>query len=191
MKTENPKSNPLVKDYKKSLRLFLKEKRAKLKKSARKMARDDAHAELKKVLKLFPYVLSFASTEDEIDLWPINNELASEGRLLLPRIEGEDILCYQVNSCKTDLISSKWGFLEPDPKKCLKISPDEISCVLVPALGFDTTRHRLGYGKGFYDRLIKNLPTIPAFGVGFKEQMVQDRLPIDPHDRRLTRLYLF
>lgn len=68
-------------------------------------------------------------------------------------------------------------------------SPLEASIVLVPGLAFDSRCHRLGYGKGWYDRLLAQLE-IPAFGIGFSEQKMEI-LPTQPHDIPLSGLYLF
>jgi len=143
------------------------------------------------ILKLFPTVLSFGSTDEEVDLWPINELLAKEKRLLLPRVEGDKIVPYFVTDIEHSLKPSKWKIREPDPARCQKASLDKVHCVLVPGLGFDSLKHRLGYGCGYYDRLLEKLPQTPAFGIGFKEQLISDHLPTGPHDRRLTRLYLY
>ena len=57
---------------------------------------------------------------------------------------------------------------------------DEIDVVVVPAICFDKRGHRLGYGKGYYDRFLKNLK---ALKVGFCYfDMIEDELPIEEHD---------
>ena len=185
---EDPKT---IEDLKESLRLFLKEKRKKVTKKHRSWAREDLYNELLPVLALFPAVLSFASTEKEIDLWPINEVLAKEKKLLLPRVEGDEIVPYFVTDIENGLKLSKRKILEPDPARCERADLGVIHCILVPGLGFDSLKHRLGHGMGFYDRLLVKLPHTPAFGIGFKEQLISDRLPIKNHDRRLTRLYLY
>jgi 5-formyltetrahydrofolate cyclo-ligase len=94
---------------------------------------------------------------------------------------------YRVTNLETDLVRNRWGVLEPDPRKCLRC--EQIAMILTPALGFDSSRHRIGYGKGFYDRLFQRLPAIPRLGIGFREQLVE-QLPTEPHDISLTDLYL-
>jgi 5-formyltetrahydrofolate cyclo-ligase len=49
---------------------------------------------------------------------------------------------------------NKWGIVEPLPIQKMSIS--QMDAVLVPLLGFDTTGHRIGFGKGFYDRYFEN-----------------------------------
>lgn len=73
----------------------------------------------------------------------------------------------------------------PEDKFALK----EISIALVPGVGFDLESHRLGYGKGFYDKLLKDTLFL-KWGVGFHEQLVE-KLPIEAHDVKLDAVYLF
>ena len=51
----------------------------------------------------------------------------------------------------TELVESAWGIREP-VGPC--IEPIEIDLVLVPLIAFDETGHRVGYGKGYYDRFL-------------------------------------
>lgn len=67
---------------------------------------------------------------------------------------------------------------------------NEIALILVPGLGFTASNYRIGYGKGYYDRLLASLPHCPSFGLGFKEQLVES-LPIESTDYPVSHLYLF
>ena len=53
-----------------------------------------------------------------------------------------------------EFTENKWGIIEPLPIQ--KIKYQEMNAILVPLLGFDKTGHRIGYGKGFYDRYFEN-----------------------------------
>ena len=66
---------------------------------------------------------------------------------------------------ETPLAQSNWGIREPIDG--MLIEADEIGMVLVPGLVFDLTGHRVGYGKGFYDRfLAKCRPECVKIGLG-------------------------
>ncbi|GAA4306699.1 5-formyltetrahydrofolate cyclo-ligase [Nibribacter koreensis] len=56
----------------------------------------------------------------------------------------------------TQLLVNKWGI--PEPVQAQQITEAEIDLVLVPLLAFDLQGHRVGYGKGFYDRFLALLP---------------------------------
>lgn len=53
----------------------------------------------------------------------------------------------------TPLVEGRWGIREP--AKGEMVPPSDIDMVLVPMLGFDHFGHRVGYGKGFYDRFLR------------------------------------
>jgi 5-formyltetrahydrofolate cyclo-ligase len=52
----------------------------------------------------------------------------------------------------SDLVENRWGIREPDGEQTA--SPAEFDIVLVPLLAFDAQGHRVGYGKGYYDRFL-------------------------------------
>jgi 5-formyltetrahydrofolate cyclo-ligase len=55
-----------------------------------------------------------------------------------------------------------------------------LELIIVPALTYDRMGYRLGYGGGYYDRYLLN---IPAFTVGMaRERLVRDALPRESHD---------
>lgn len=67
----------------------------------------------------------------------------------------------------------------PIPSRALAVQPD---LLLIPCLGFDATRRRLGYGGGFYDRTLATLAPRPyTAGVAFEASRVA-ALPLEAHD---------
>jgi 5-formyltetrahydrofolate cyclo-ligase len=54
----------------------------------------------------------------------------------------------------TPIIENKYGI--PEPKEGIEVPVNKIDVVFVPLLAFDKTGHRLGYGKGFYDRFLSS-----------------------------------
>ncbi len=64
-------------------------------------------------------------------------------------------------------------------------SLDATSCILVPLLGFDTRCHRLGYGKGLYDRFLASTVGAISIGLAYELQRVDGVLPTDVHDAQL------
>jgi 5-formyltetrahydrofolate cyclo-ligase len=67
-----------------------------------------------------------------------------------------------------------------NPRELRPAAPGDWDLAIVPLLLFDRRGHRLGYGKGFYDRLLAASPGITV-GVAFAAQEV-DALPAEPHD---------
>lgn len=140
------------------------------------------------LLQTFDKVFSFASHEDEIDLWPLNCLLAQELRLLLPKIVGNNIVACAVNLDDELVVNEKFQLLEP--KNIVEVK--NFKCVLVPAIAFDENNNRLGYGQGYYDRFLRTInQKIPFWGVGFVEQLSREPLPINADDVPLTKVFLF
>lgn len=80
-----------------------------------------------------------------------------------------------------------YGILEPCDTSAV-VSPTAIDWVLVPGVGFDPHGMRLGYGKGYYDRFLRQLaPRAQYGGVAYHIQVVPS-IPHMPHDIRMQFL---
>lgn len=134
--------------------------------------------------------LSFSSLLHEIDTSILNKILMDNKKLLLPRAEGDELIVYAVED-EEQLERASFGILEPNPGKCKKIPIEKISIILVPGLLFDQRRHRLGHGKGYYDRFLKKITKSKTIGVGFTEQLYPNLIPTTEHDVTVQELYLF
>ncbi|UII21937.1 5-formyltetrahydrofolate cyclo-ligase [Fulvivirga ligni] len=80
-----------------------------------------------------------------------------------------------------DLIlqTSKWGIPEPEQGKLADIY--ELDMVLVPLISFDRSGHRIGYGKGYYDRFLSKIPEVLKVGVSLGPPL--DQIPFSgTHD---------
>ena len=170
------------------LRAFYKAKRKEISKERRHAAEEALFEMLWPKLSVYRKVLSFCSIHGEIDLGKLNAALAAEGRLLLPRVEKEEIVAYQVSDLN-HLVKGLHGNKEPDPEKDHKVT--HLECILVPGIGFDGFHHRLGYGKGHFDRFLQRHPKCPTYGIGFEEQRIKDPLPIESHDIALSHVFFF
>jgi len=156
----------------------------------RKEAERNCCESLLPLLFSYSYILSFASFSQEINLWPLNGVLCRQKKLLLPRIEKEDITVYKVADLERDLCKGSYEIFEPNPETCEKVDLSLVEYVLVPGLGFDHAYERLGYGKGHYDRILAKINGKKE-GIGFKEQLLADLLPKESHDQTLDGLWLF
>ena len=80
-----------------------------------------------------------------------------------------------------------YGFDEPRADSP-EVPLTRLELVLVPGLAFDRSGTRLGYGKGFYDRLLTEVPPgVPVVGV-VPESLIAKTLPRAPHDVQVTHL---
>jgi 5-formyltetrahydrofolate cyclo-ligase len=83
---------------------------------------------------------------------------------------------------------NKLGMLEPDQSEP-ELEPELVGVVLVPGLLFDRFGTRLGYGAGFYDRLLSSLhPNTVLIGVTHNDLLLEKPLPKDEFDVPMTHL---
>lgn len=68
------------------------------------------------------------------------------------------------------------------------VDPPDVGVVLTPGLAFDRAGMRLGWGKGYYDRLFALMPSVVAVGITLDRLVVDEALPAEPHDRRMDAL---
>ncbi len=125
---------------------------------------------------------AFASTPAEINTYSIlEGSLELGKKLYLPKVvkEKSHFYFFPVQNFKT-LEKGKFGILEPSGDK--PADWNEIDLVLVPGLAFDLTGNRLGFGKGYYDRVLPRLKkSVMTIGLGYSFQIV-DKIPTEPHD---------
>ena len=102
-------------------------------------------------------------------------------RLLLPRVSHRTQLTLHEVSDLGALRPSRLGIREPKASAPVATLADA-GLILVPGLGFDGAGRRLGFGGGFYDRLLAKPPR-KTFLLGHAHAFqVVSRLPDEPHD---------
>ncbi len=131
-------------------------------------------------------VLFYAALPDEIDLLPLLEQALAEGKTVgLPRYladTGGYAAC-RIEDFSRDCAPGKFGVREPAPH-CPALPLNRLDLALVPGVGFDPAGHRLGRGRGYYDRILAEAAGTRC-GVGFDEQMATE-IPAEPHDMILN-----
>jgi 5-formyltetrahydrofolate cyclo-ligase len=124
----------------------------------------------------------FVSLPSEINTFSIlEGTLKSKKKLFLPKTvkDKTHFDFYPIHDLK-NLISGAFGILEPAGSH--PSDWDELDLVLVPGLAFDHEGNRLGFGKGYYDRMLPHLKkTTLVIGVGYTFQIV-DQVPHTSED---------
>lgn len=78
-------------------------------------------------------------------------------QVIVPRVNADGLtLSHYLLEEDTPLELNDWGI--PEPRQAMEADISGIDLVLVPLLAFDQAGHRVGYGKGFYDRFLAALP---------------------------------
>jgi 5-formyltetrahydrofolate cyclo-ligase len=136
-------------------------------------------------------VLAYVSFGSELDTSRVIEAVIGTGKtLVLPRVERatKTLRLHRVNDPATCLIPGVLGIREPDPAKCPVIDPSDVAFVLVPGVAFSKACARLGYGAGFYDRLLPMLPAAtPRIAAAFSLQVV-DQVPVSSTDVPVDRV---
>lgn len=71
---------------------------------------------------------------------------------VIPKVRDDYVLEHFLLTDQTPLKLNRWGIAEP--LSGITLSPEQIDVVFVPLLVFDLQGHRIGYGKGYYDRFL-------------------------------------
>jgi 5-formyltetrahydrofolate cyclo-ligase len=124
-------------------------------------------------------VLTYLAFRNEPDLGLLF-ALLPHVRWTIPRIEGRRLVLHPYDPAR--LVRHRFGMLEPAADLPV-VDPATLDLVLVPGVAFDRRGGRLGFGGGYYDRL---LPTTPALRVGVTyDCCLADELPCSEHDQRM------
>ena len=140
---------------------------------------------LKKILahplfKKAKLILFYLPIQGEVDLSALlNAKLTTKKTFVLPRTKTATKL--DLHAIKNLTQTKKGRFNIPEPLQSLpKIKPQDIDLILAPGVVFAKNGHRIGYGKGFYDRLLKKT-TCPKIGIAYDFQIVNN-IAGQPHD---------
>lgn len=125
-------------------------------------------------------VALFVSLADEPVTPPFIEQIGGSKRVVVPRIEGEEMEFYDIAE---GLKEGAYGILEPCGE--VPVEPSEIDVMIVPGVAFTADGARCGRGKGFYDKyLSRNGFRACTIGVCYPCQVVKE-LPTEEHDKRL------
>ncbi len=129
----------------------------------------------------------FASFRSEVNTLDAIAQLLSDGkRLVLPKVDRErhTLLLYEVKGVE-ELTAGYMNILEPavlTEERVVDIN--NVDAVIIPGAGFDAGGNRIGYGGGYYDRLLSLLTRhVPVVAPAYEEQIVES-VPAEPHDIR-------
>lgn len=130
------------------------------------------------------YVCAYLSSKPgEVDTHGLIRSALSAGkRVCVPVIDpaSTELFLVEIDGLD-DLVKGFYGILEPAGGS--RVLPGDIGwdLAVVPGLAFDRSCNRIGFGKGYYDRLLSHRRT-PRIALAFNFQIHDSPLPVLPHD---------
>lgn len=138
-------------------------------------------------------LLLYYSLPDEVNTHEWLDELVAESKhVLLPVVVDEENMILREYTGKQDLAEGSFHIMEPIGRLFSESRYHEIEVGIIPGMSFDAEGHRLGRGKGYYDRFLekfvvpqdnlkKSCPTLYKIGVCFGFQKLNE-IPFESHD---------
>jgi 5-formyltetrahydrofolate cyclo-ligase len=125
-------------------------------------------------------IFAYLPMRGEVDLQPLFAH-ARQIRWAIPRVVETPVPHLLFHAYQADhLVLHRYGMLEPDPAAPL-IAPDEADLIIVPGLAFTRSGYRLGYGGGYYDRLLAQPSRVATLGACY-QALLLDEIPRGPRD---------
>lgn len=137
-------------------------------------------------------IMVYVSYNEEINTHDLISKLLSNDKeVITPFCNTIDhtLLLYKIYNFPKDFTKNVYGILEVIPDKGELVSEDSLDLIIVPGLAFTPKGYRLGYGGGYYDRLLNSINQKNCKTVGLiRESFIVDDLPIELHDKKVDFL---
>lgn len=133
-----------------------------------------------------PTIAAYAGVAEEPPTRDLLDALIARGAtVLLPVVTGPaEPLDWARYDGWDALADAGWGLREPTTERVGPTAVDDADLVVVPALALDDEGHRLGRGRGFYDRSLGNVDVQRRVAVVYATELLAD-IPSEPHDQRV------
>ena len=115
-------------------------------------------------------VMFYVSFGSEVNTREMIKETLKNKTVCVPVVKGNEIIASLIEDFKDLNKKNEFGIMEP--AKIKKIEKDKIDLVFVPGVVFDKSNQRIGYGKGYYDKFLKDFKG-KKIGLAFKMQVLE------------------
>ncbi|MBF0671833.1 MAG: 5-formyltetrahydrofolate cyclo-ligase [Salinibacterium sp.] len=129
------------------------------------------------------YVAAYLPNPDEPNIRPWLNWAHERGlRVLLPISRDDGLLDWVLGDGEHEL-EGRFGVPEAVGEVLGPIAINEVDLIIVPAASIDRSGMRMGWGRGYYDRMLGSMQQRPpVYAVVFDNELV-DEVPTDVHDK--------
>lgn len=162
--------------------------------------RNDKDREIKERLLALPEfkashkILLYASFRSEVDTFDLLKYCIAHGKVtVLPRVDKQnnELKIYEIKDTG-ELGKGYFGISEPNVSEDRRINVEHMDLIIVPGVAFDEQCNRLGYGKGFYDKLLSRVRGQGSsvrclIALAYEEQIVES-IPSESYDIRMDKI---
>lgn len=128
-------------------------------------------------------ILCYVSFGSEVFTHELIQAYIDKKDIAVPVVKENELALSYIKDWK-ELSKGRYGILEPKAMKIANL--DEISLAIVPAVAFDEMGYRIGYGRGYFDKLLAKMNAM-KIGLGYEFQIVE-KIPEEKHDVRMDRI---
>ncbi|MDR0915205.1 MAG: 5-formyltetrahydrofolate cyclo-ligase [Endomicrobium sp.] len=119
---------------------------------------------------MMDYMIEFACMQNKIVVLPvITNKITNTMEAV------------QILNIISDTTKAVYGIRQPNLTINNIIPKKNIDLIFVPGVAFDIYGYRIGYGKGYYDRWLQDVPQNKIVGISYNFQIIR-KIPIDQYD---------
>ena len=130
-------------------------------------------------------IACYVSKDTEVDTRVlIRTTIDRRKRVLIPVVKKGEVELFfsEITDLGKELAPGTFGILEPRPEYVRQVDLDAIDLMFVPGIAWDKEGYRLGWGRGYFDRVMQKLPShVKTVGLAFNLQLI-NRVPRDQFD---------
>lgn len=131
-------------------------------------------------------VFAYMDCKNEVETKEVIEQCWRDGKTIaVPKVFGEIMKYYAITSYD-DLAEGYFGIQEPKHEALQEIVCED-GLMILPGVAFDSDRHRVGYGGGFYDRYLEAHPKMKKIAFAFEFQMF-DSVPFESFDKQPEKI---
>ena len=136
-------------------------------------------------------ILLYMSINNEVATKDLIKECICEGKIIclpLTKKAQKRLEIYKICDLEKDLYKGIYGIYEPIPNENSIVNPTELDIAIIPGIAFDIRKNRLGYGGGYFDRLLPELnPKAIKIGLAFDWQVFHE-IPTEKFDGKMNSI---
>ncbi|MDR2911741.1 MAG: 5-formyltetrahydrofolate cyclo-ligase [Alistipes sp.] len=182
-----------MQDKKKALRATLRAAGTRVTENAKTERCNNCNTTVTHHLELSPHfatartIALYHALPDEAPTSAMLERWRAVKRLALPVVTGDGTMEFREYTGEKSVTNGTFGIGEP--RTGAVIPAEEIDLMIVPGVAFDTSGHRLGHGRGFYDRFLSHPSAahIRKVGLCCPHALVAE-VPHEPHDIKMDEV---